>query len=131
MYNLVIGFNKEKKMASTNIKLNFKNEQEGNIMRLVGLLTIFFSFVPPLIAYFALADSLSTESKEVVAELTNFNIVGFVAMTICSIIPLLGWLVFPLVYLFFLIMNIIFAVQIVNGTEVKIPIIFQIIKINN
>ena len=115
-------------MATTNIKPVFHTENEGNIMRIVGLLTIFFLFVPPLIAYLALADSLSPESKEITAELTNFNIVGFIALTLCGVVPLIGWLAFPLVWLYFVIMDVIIAVQIVNGTEVKIPIILQLIK---
>ena len=117
-------------MATTNIKPVFKTENEGNIMRVVGLLTIFFSFIPPIIAYLALADSLSPESKEISAELTNFNIVGLVAMTLCCFVPVLGWLVLPLVWIYFVVMNIIIAVQLVNGTEVKIPIILQLIKVN-
>ena len=124
-------------MASTNIKLNFKNEQEGNIMRIVGLLTIFFTFIPPLVAYFAMADSLSKECKEVVAELANFNILGAIILFICSILtpfPIIGWfIVGPLtliLLLYIVIMNIIFAIQIVNGTEIKIPIILQLIKTN-
>lgn len=117
-------------MASTNIKPVFKTENEGNIMRIVGLLTIFFSFVPPLIAYFALADSLSPESKEISAELSNFNIIGAILLTICGIVPLIGWLALPLVWIYFIIMDIIIAIQIVNGTEVKIPIILQLIKVN-
>ena len=117
-------------MASTNIKLNFKNEQEGNTMRLVGILTIFFTFIPPLVAYYAMADSLSKDSKEVVAELANFNILAIIAVTACTIIPIIGWIAFTPVALFFFIMDVIFAVQIVNGTEVKIPIILQLIKVN-
>ncbi len=117
-------------MASTNIKLNFKNEQEGNTMRLVGILTIFFTFLPPLIVYYAMSDSLSQESKEVVAELTNFNILAIAAILLCSIVQIIGWLALTPVALFFFVMDIIFAVQIINGTEVKIPVILQIIKVN-
>ena len=101
-------------MATTKIKPDFKTANEGNIMRIAGLLTIFFSFVPPLIAYFALSDSLSPESKDICAELINFNIVAVIAITICSFIPLLGWLMLPFVGLYFMVMNIVFAVQIIN-----------------
>ena len=115
-------------MTTTHIKPVFNTANEGNIMRIVGLLTIFFSFIPPIIAYFALAENCSPESKAISAELTNFNIVGAIALIICSVIPILGWFIFPIVWLYFIIMNIIFAIQIINGTEVKIPIILQIIK---
>ena len=117
-------------MATTNIKPVFNSENEGNMMRIVGLCTIFFTFIPPLVAYFALSETSSPENKEIYAELANFNIIGAIAITICTIIPFIGWLALPLVGLFFFIMNIIIAIQIINGSEVKIPIILQLIKIN-
>ena len=117
-------------MATTNIKPVFKSENDGNMMRIIGLCTIFFSFIPPIIAYFALADTSSTENKEIYAELANFNIIGFIAIMLCGMIPLIGWLALLPVSLYFLIMDIIIAIQIINGSEVKIPIILQLIKVN-
>lgn len=115
-------------MATTNIKLNYQKENEGNLMRIVAILTIFFSCIPALIAYFALPDSFSPESKDVLAELANFNILGFALITICTVIPVIGWLALPLISLYFLIVNIMVAVQIINDAEVRIPIILQLIK---
>ena len=116
-------------MATTNIKLNFKDEQEGNIMRLIGFLTIIGSFVPGLVGYLALPDSLTKESKEVCAELANFNILGCIVLFICGIVPFIGWMISPLAILFFIIMNITFAIQILNNNEVKIPIILQLLRV--
>lgn len=128
MYNKNVEIKKEKFMATTHIQPNFELPNEGNIMRIVGLLTIFFSFIPPLIAYFGLTNNLSPEGKAISAELTNFNVVGVIALIVCSVVPIIGWLLFPLVWIYFLVMDIIIAVQIVNGPEVKIPIILQILK---
>lgn len=124
-------------MKMTQIKPNFKDENEGNIVRLTALLTIFFSFIPGLVIYYAMPDSLSKESKEIIAEMVNFNIVGFLAILLCSVIPtiglvpIIGWLASAVVYPLVLIINIVIALQILNNSEVKIPVIFQIFKAEN
>lgn len=118
-------------MKTTHIIPQFKDVNEGNIMRITGLLSIFFLFIPALVVYFAFPEGLSKESKEIVAELANFNIIAFVAIVACGFVPIIGWLASLFICPAVLIINIIIAVQIVNNTEVKIPVILQIIKTEN
>lgn len=118
-------------MRTTHIIPKFKDVNEGNIMRITGLLSIFFLFIPALIIYFVFQEGFSKESKEIVVELVNFNIVAFIAFFICGIVPIIGWLASLVICPVVLIINIIIAIQIVNGTEVKIPIILQLLKTEN
>lgn len=116
-------------MASTNIKPVYSSEEEGNILRLVAILSIFFSFLPAILTFFIFNEKFTVENKKILAELTNFNILGIIILLVCLSVVLIGWLLAPVVVLFFISMNICFTAQIFKEVEVKIPIILPILKV--
>jgi uncharacterized Tic20 family protein len=103
--------------------------QEGrNIALLVWVGTIFFSFVPALIVYLIKKDDAYVVDQSM--EALNWSItavIGYCAGVILSFL-LIGFLVFPIVWLCNLIFCILGAVAASSGKPYRAPFAIRLLK---
>jgi len=116
-------------MQQNNIVPEFKNIEEKNLMKIVALCSIFFTIVPPLVAYFGFPEKLTKASKQIVIALINFEITIVVAYVICGFIPLLGFVLVAVPMLINLIVCLKVISAIANKTSVSIPIFIPFLQL--
>jgi len=118
-------------MAMIKITPNFKTQEERNIIAVAIGTTLLFagylSFVPPLVAYFAMTDKLSDTGKTILRQFLNFMINIAILSWILTFtvigIPLVA--VVGLVGLIFVIIDLL---AVLNNSEVSIPVLFEALK---
>ena len=126
-------------MKTITISPQFANQEEKSIVMISVLISMLLPFtavgvlalfLPTIVAYFAFADKLGINSKEILRLYSNFTLSAF----------LIGLVIFPTVFLligvalelilgiYVLIYEIIIMMAILNNTPVKIPVFFDLIK---
>ena len=109
-------------------KIEIANE-EKTLGIIVHLLPFVSSFIGPLIIYFLKKDS-SDYVRQQSANVLNFQLFCFVAYIVSFILMavFIGFLLLPLVGIFWLIFVIIGTIKAVEGTVYKFPITIPIFK---
>lgn len=101
----------------------FKDINENNAIRLIAILTVLFFIIPPVLVFFFMGETLSPAAKSVTKAFLNFEILIFILLFICGI-PVLGWLVAPLLAPFACVAHLIVTIGatlcIINNQPIKI-----------
>ena len=118
-------------MAMVKISPEFKTSEERNLLALAIGLTLLFagylSFIPPLVVYFGFPDKLSDSGKHILRQFINFMVDIAIIMLVLSVsiigIPLAG-----LAGVVAAIFVIIILLNVLNNSEVTIPVLFEVLK---
>ncbi|KAF0811297.1 hypothetical protein IGB42_04230 [Andreprevotia sp. IGB-42] len=105
------------------------NKESNNIVLLVWLGTLFFSFVPSLIVYLVKKDDehVTDQAKEAL----NWSIVSLIGYMIGAMttVILIGFLIWPLVGIVHLVFCILGAINASNGVRgYRLPFNIRLIK---
>lgn len=127
-------------MRAVTIPPQFVTSEEKSIVMISVLISILLPFtavgaiavfVPTLVAYFAFADKLNPNSKEILRLYSNFTLSALlIGIIISPTIILLGLgVVLELILAIYVFINeIVILMAILNNTPIKIPVIFDLIK---
>ena len=118
-------------MSMVKIVPEFKTSEERNLIALaVGLtpfLVGYLSFIPPLILYFGFPDKLSDSGKHILRQFINFMANVAIIMFILSA-TIIGLRLVALVGLVAVIFVILILINVLNNSEVSIPVLFEVLK---
>ena len=107
----------------------FKDINELNTIMLVAILTIVLWILAPLVAFFALRETLSHAGNAVVKALLNFEILIAIGLIISGCIPFLGWfLILPAFTVLHYIITIIATINILNKSVINVWAPIKFIK---
>lgn len=117
-------------ISSTKENLTLFNisKDSKNLAVLNNVLTIFFGFIPCLVLFLVKADDAFVKSHA--REALNFCITMFIGYVIASILTfvLIGFLLFPVLGITWLVLLIIASVKASKGEEYRYPFILRLIK---
>ena len=108
-------------MKYTNISLNNETEENKNLFRLLLLASIFVSFFAMAILYFVLPNKLKNETKELSLAFVNIQLILF-------LLSFTGFLA-PIAFIINLIIVLAALNQLTNNEPVKVPVLFEILKV--
>ena len=118
-------------MAMVKITPQFQSSEERNLVALaIGLTLLFggyFSFIPPMVVYFAMSDRLSDSGKYILRQFLNFMINVAVIVFVLTVV-VIGLPLVPVVGVAALIFVIIELLAVLNNSEVTIPVFFEALK---
>ena len=114
----------------TKIMPVFKNDEDKIITVITLLTSIFFIFLPSLLAMLCFKDKLSNEAYLVVKSVFNYELFLFI-ISLFFIIPVIGWLaglvIAPLFAIWNTIVMIIGLCSIAKNKEVSIPVPYEFV----
>ena len=112
----------------TKIMPVFMNEDDRIITLAVLLTSLFFIFIPSLIAVLCLKDKLSEEALRIIKSVFNYELFLFI-ISLFFMIPLVGWIagfvIAPLLAIWNAIVIIIALCSIAKDKEVNIPVLYE------
>lgn len=112
----------------TKIMPAFRNEDDRIITIAVILTSIFFVFIPSLIAILCLKDKLSDEACGIIKSIFNFELFIFI-ISLFFMIPIIGWFagffITPVLAIWNAIVMIIALCSIAKGKEVSVPVPYE------
>lgn len=112
----------------TKIMPVFMNEDDRIITLAVLLTSLFFIFIPSLIAVLCLKDKLSEEALRIIKSVFNYELFLFI-ISLFFMIPLVGWIagfvIAPLLAIWNAIVIIIALCSIAKDKEVNIPVPYE------
>ena len=118
-------------MAMVKISPNFQTSQERNLVAVaIGLTLIcggYLSFLPPLILYFGFPDKLSDSGKHILRQFINFMADVAIIMLVLTV-TILGVPFAIVVGTLAAIFVIIILLNVLNNSEVSIPVLFEVLK---
>ena len=114
------------------ISLEFKDEQDRNIILLMLLASIFFYFLPTLIVILFFKDKISETSKKLAISFFNFEIlmiaIFIVSSVLAKIVPTLGQTFSAATALANMVFLLMALIAISKNETVKVPTVLKIMK---
>ena len=111
---------------------SFNSEEDKNIVLLSIILSAIISFIAPLIVMLCFNDKLSEKAQEINKGFLNLSLIVFLAGVILGAIPIIGWILLfilsPLVLIAYVIIAVMACASILNNKQVKIPVLYKLIK---
>ena len=108
----------------------FRDENDKLIAVAVILLSMFFFFIPSLIAVLLCKKYVSESTYEISKMLFNYELFIFLLSLIC-IIPIIGWLIglilIPVLYIWNIIVIVLALCSVGKGSEIKIPVPYEFV----
>ena len=102
-------------------------ENDEKVFLTVSSLGAIFGFIIPLIMWAFKKDDFSDYTKRFLTDILNFELILFIAVLILTFIPLLGWLVNTVIFIFNLIVVLKAFSAVQKKEEYSFPFNYKLI----
>jgi uncharacterized Tic20 family protein len=105
---------------------NTVSSDSTNMAVLMFVLSIFFGFIPGLIFFLVKKDDAFIYRNAV--ELLNFEITVLIAWVVLTFIPVVGWMLLPVLWIANLVLLIMGTLKVKEGQDYTFPIALRLLK---